>query len=70
MNNEQEFARTLISIFNTFLGVSNLEKNTEQNKKQEEIIQSLEEHLKEQDKQYKYIISLLERRKDGSRRDL
>lgn len=70
MNNEQEFARTLISIFNTFLGVSNLEKNTEQNKKQEEIIQSLEEHLKEQDKQYEHIISLLEGRKDDSRRNL
>ena len=70
MNNEQEFARTLISIFNTFLGVSNLEKNTEQNKKQEEITHSLEEHLKEQDKQYEYIISLLEGRKDDSRRNL
>lgn len=64
MNNEQEFARTLISIFNTFLGVSNLEKNTEQNKKMEEIIESLEEHLKEQDKQYEKIIKLLHERSE------
>lgn len=67
-NCNQEFSRDLISIFNTFLGLSNLEKNTEQNIKQNKIIQDLERHLQEQDKQYDKIIKLLERREENDNR--
>lgn len=67
-NYNQDFGRDLISLFNTFLGLSNLEKNTEQNQKQNQIIQDLEKHLQEQDKQYEKIINLLERRENNDNR--
>ena len=50
-----------IAILSFIIGLDNLQENRQQSKTQEQIIKSIEEHLKRQDEQYEKIIKLLER---------
>ena len=52
----------IIAIVSFIIGLENLQENRQQSKTQEQIIKSIEEHLKRQDEQYEKIIKLLERR--------
>lgn len=66
MNNQFEEQQInildIIAIVSFIIGLENLEENRQQSKTQEQIIKSIEEHLKRQDEQYEKIIKLLERR--------
>ena len=66
MNNQFEEQQIdildIITILSFIIGFENLEENRQQSKAQEQIIKSIEEHLKRQDDQNNKIISLLERR--------
>lgn len=66
MNNQFEEQQInildIIAISSFIIGLKNLEENRQQSKTQEQIIKSIEEHLKMQDEQYEKIIQLLERR--------
>ena len=65
MNNQFEEQQIdildIITILSFIIGLENLEENRHQSKTQEQIIKSIEEHLKRQDEQYEKIIKLLER---------
>ena len=75
MNNQFEEQQIdildIIAILSFIIGLDNLQENRQQSKTQEQIIKSIEEHLKRQDdilhnqneKYLNKIISLLERRK-------
>lgn len=52
----------ILSILSFIIGLENLQENRQQSESQEQIIKSIEEHLKKQDEQYEKIIKLLERR--------
>ena len=66
MNNQFEDQQInildIIAILSFIIGLDNLQENRQQSKTQEQIIKSIEEHLKRQDEQYEKIIKLLERR--------
>lgn len=66
MNNQFEEQQIdildIIAILSFIIGLDNLQENRQQSKTQEQIIKSIEEHLKRQDEQYEKIIKLLERR--------
>ena len=66
MNNQFEEQQInildIIAILSFIIGLDNLQENRQQSKTQEQIIKSIEEHLKMQDEQYEKIIKLLERR--------
>lgn len=66
MNNQFEEQQIdildIIAILSFIIGLDNLQENRQQSKAQEQIIKSIEEHLKRQDEQYEKIIKLLERR--------
>lgn len=62
MNNRQLEYLDLITILSFSIGLENLQENRQQSENQEQIIKSIEEHLKKQDEQYEKIIKLLERR--------
>ena len=66
MNNQFEDQQInildIIAILSFVIGLDNLQENRQQSKTQEQIIKSIEEHLKRQDEQYEKIIKLLERR--------
>ena len=66
MNNQFEEQQIdildIIAIVSFIIGLENLQENRQQSKTQEQIINSIEEHLKRQDEQYEKIIKLLERR--------
>ena len=66
MNNQFEEQQInildIIAILSFVIGLDNLKENRQQSKTQEQIIKSIEEHLKRQDEQYEKIIKLLERR--------
>lgn len=66
MNNQFEEQQInfldIISILSFIIGLDNLQENRQQSRTQEQIIKSIEEHLKRQDEQYEKIIKLLERR--------
>ena len=66
MNNQFEEQQInfldIITILSFIIGLDNLQENRQQSKTQEQIIKSIEEHLKRQDEQYEKIIKLLERR--------
>ena len=66
MNNQFEEQQIdildITTILSFIIGLENLEENRHQLKTQEQIIKSIEEHLKRQDEQYEKIIKLLERR--------
>ena len=66
MNNQFEEQQInildIIAILSFIIGLDNLQENRQQSKTQEQIIKSIEEHLKRQDDQNNKIISLLERR--------
>ena len=66
MNNQFEEQQIdildIIAIVSFIIGLENLQENRQQSKTQEQIIISIEEHLKRQDEQYEKIIKLLERR--------
>ena len=66
MNNQFEEQQInildIIAIVSFIIGLENLQENRQQSKTQEQIIKSIEEHLKRQDEQYEKIIKLLERR--------
>lgn len=66
MNNQFEEQQInfldIISILSFIIGLENLQENRQQSESQEQIIKSIEEHLKKQDEQYEKIIKLLERR--------
>lgn len=74
MNNQFEEQQIdildIIAILSFIIGLDNLQENRQQSKTQEQIIKSIEEHLKRQDdilhnqneKYLNKIISLLERR--------
>lgn len=66
MNNQFEEQQInildIIAILSFVIGLDNLQENRQQSKTQEQIIKSIEEHLKRQDEQYEKIIKLLERR--------
>ena len=66
MNNQFEEQQInfldIIAILSFIIGLDNLQENRQQSQNQEQIIKSIEEHLKMQDEQYEKIIKLLERR--------
>ena len=66
MNNQFEEQQIdildIITILSLIIGLENLQENRQQSKVQEQIIKSIEEHLKRQDEQYEKIFKLLERR--------
>lgn len=66
MNNQLEEQQVnildIITILSFIIGLENLQENRQQSETQEQIIKSIEEHLKKQDEQYERIINLLERR--------
>ena len=66
MNNQFEDQQInildIIAILSFIIGLENLEENRRQSKTQEQIIKSIEEHLKRQDEEYEKIFKLLERR--------
>lgn len=66
MNNQFEEQQInildIIAIVSFIIGLENLQENRQQSKTQEQIIKSIEEHLKRQDEQYEKIIKLLEER--------
>lgn len=66
MNNQFEEQQInildIITILSLIIGLENLQENRQQSQNQEQIIKSIEEHLKRQDEQYEKIIKLLERR--------
>lgn len=66
MNNQFEEQQInfldIISMLSFIIGLENLQENRQQSEGQEQIIKSIEEHLKKQDEQYEKIIELLERR--------
>lgn len=66
MNNQNENQQfdilDIIALLSFIIGIENLQENRQQSEVQEEIIQSIENHLIEQDKQYNKIIELLERK--------
>ena len=66
MNNQFEEQQIdildIIAIVSFIIGLENFQENRQQSKAQEQIIKSIEEHLKRQDEQYEKIIKLLERR--------
>ena len=66
MNNQFEEQQIdildIIAIVSFIIGLENLQENRQQSKTQEQIIKSIEEHLKRHDEQYEKIIKLLERR--------
>ena len=66
MNNQFEEQQInildIIAILSFIIGLDNLQENRQQSRTQEQIIKSIEEHLKRQDEQYEKIIKLLERR--------
>lgn len=53
----------IIALLSFIIGLDNLQENRQQSKTQEQIIKSIEEHLKRQDEQYEKIIKLLEERR-------
>ena len=59
MNNRQLEYLDLITILSFSIGLENLQENRQQSQNQEQIIKSIEEHLKRQDEQYEKIIKLL-----------
>ena len=65
MNNQFEEQQInfldIIAILSFVIGLKNLQENRQQSQNQEQIIKSIEEHLKRQDEQYEKIIKLLER---------
>ena len=65
MNNQFEEQQInfldIIAILSFIIGLDNLQENRQQSQNQEQIIKSIEEHLKRQDEQYEKIIKLLER---------
>ena len=67
MNNQFEEQQInildIIAIVSFIIGLENLQENRQQSKTQEQIIKSIEEHLKRQDEQYEKIIKLLEERR-------
>lgn len=66
MNNQFEEQQInildIIAILSFIIGLDNLQENKQQSKMQDQIIKSIEEHLKMQDEKYEKIIRLLERR--------
>ena len=66
MNNQFEEQQInildIIAILSFIIGLDNLQENRQQSRTQEQIIKSIEEHLKRQDEQYEKIIKLLEER--------
>lgn len=66
MNNQFEEQQInildIIAILSFIIGLDNLQENKQQSKTQDQIIKSIEEHLKMQDEKYEKIIRLLERR--------
>lgn len=63
MNNRQLEYLDLITILSFSIGLENLQENRQQSQNQEQIIKSIEEHLKRQDEEYEKIIKLLEERR-------
>ena len=53
----------IIALLSFIIGLDNLQENRQQSKTQEQIIKSIEEHLKRQDEQYEKIMKLLEERR-------
>lgn len=66
MNNQFEEQQInildIIAILSFIIGLDNLQENKQQSKTQDQIIKSIEEHLKMRDEKYEKIIRLLERR--------
>ena len=62
LNNDYQCVLDLINVLSYIIGVENLKKNDEQ-------INALEKHLKEQDKQYEQIINLLKELEYGRRKE-
>lgn len=62
MNENYNCALDLINVLSYIIGVENLKKNDEQ-------INALENHLKEQDKQYEQILKLLKELDNGRRKE-
>lgn len=59
MNNNNSI--DLIGVIALIIGLQNLEENRDQSASQEEIINKLDKHLEEQDKQYELILKKLEK---------
>lgn len=62
LNNDYQCVLDLINVLSYIIGVENLKKNDEQ-------INALEKHLKEQDKQYEQIIAMLKELEYGRRKE-